>query len=200
VKNSLVLRVQRNDHVEETTLGDATTNHDVRLVELDADDAPDLVVDGGDTRKGVRFHVYPTAKVLGAEDRLVWYWLVDAKSIDEAVNALQGIPRIDYSIPEVCGLLEHAQANETWRWSEEDGWRRDPRARRLSNGACSALTPDGQDAYWMTELACSSFAPACEIQLLSGGHGGTMLPQESYVFFERVKGKLRLRAFAANEH
>jgi hypothetical protein len=64
------------------------------------------------------------------------------------------------------------------------------------SGFCGTLTHDGPDAYWMPELRCSTFVPACEADLISGGHGGTILPTETLVYFERVKGKLEVRALA----
>jgi len=197
----LAIRVQREGHVDEGGLEDAPLDR-IRLVSLDNDDAPDVVVDRGGTRTGQRFHVYLTAELVGIEDSLVWRWLVDAKNIDEAVTALKAIKQLDYSIPEVCGLLDRSSAKvEAWDWSDAAGWKRLPaKTKALAPGTCAALVPDGDQAYWMPEIACSKIAPACEIQLLSGGHGGTALPMLTQIFFDRVKGKLQVTSVAQNGH
>ena len=48
----------------------------------------------------------------------------------------------------------------------------------------------------MPEMACSRVVPSCEMTLLSGGHGGTVMPNEADYFFDRVGGKLELVAIA----
>ncbi len=177
-----------------------------RLVDLDEDDLPEIVVDlASGPAGGERFVVFPSSgdpahPYDGARERFAFRWLASSTSLDDAVKALAAAPHFDLSVPEACGAIDRARKPvEAWSWDEAaSAFRRDKKDAPFS-WSCSTLMRDG-DAYWMPELRCSRFVPACEALLLSGGHGGTALPNEKYVFFRRVKGLLEVDAFAENLH